>query len=175
LTPTNQPSLTKERFLATPTFAEYVEGMTVNREAMLKHVEEVEVSDADKAWWASRGNVKVYVLTFDGSGDALYNLPVLGKIAKLCPNVEVRVAQRDENVDIMDEHLNQGLYRSVPLFIFLDENYLEIANLKERAESITKVLDHEQLQLRRRLREENKIAWRAEMLGALKGVAETLG
>jgi hypothetical protein len=166
-------ALTKERFLATPTFADYVEQMKVNKDTMRQHVEEVQVPAEDLAWWRSQGKINAYVLTYDGCGDALYNIPILAKIAAQSPNVDLRVAQRDDNLDIMDEHLNQGTYRSVPCFIFLDENYNEIANLKERAESMTRVMEQEQLNVRRRLRVENKEPWRAEMLKELKNVVGT--
>ncbi len=164
------PALTKERFLAATTFDEYVERMKVNKEKMLQHLEEVQVPAADLDWWRSQGKLNVFVLTYDGCGDALYNIPVFAKIAKQCPNIDLRVVQRDENLDIMDQHLNQGIYRSVPCFIFLDENYQEIANLKERAESMTRVFEQEQLEVRRRLREQYKEPWRVEMLREFREV-----
>jgi len=167
---TDKPALTKERFLAATTFDEYVERMKVNREQMLQHVEEVQVSPEDLAWWRSQGKLNAFVMTYDGCGDALYNIPILAKIAKLSPNIDLRVVQRDDNLDVIDQHLNQGVYRSVPCFIFLDDNYQEIANLKERSEDMARVMEYEQLQVRRRLRVENKDPWRAEMLNEFKNV-----
>jgi hypothetical protein len=147
--------------------------MKVNKEKMHQNVEEIQVSAEDLDWWRSRGKVNAFVLTYDGCGDALYNIPVFAKIALQCPNIDLRVVQRDENLDIMDQHLNQGIYRSVPTFIFLDENYQEIANLKERAEDMTRVFEQEQLNVRRRLRDEYLLPWRAEMLRELKQVVAT--
>jgi len=167
---TQTPALTKERFLAATTFDEYVQRMKVNKEQMLQHVEEVQVPAEDVEWWRSQGKLNVFVLTYDGCGDALYNIPVLAKIAKSAPNIDLRVVQREENLDIIDQHLNQGIYRSVPCFIFLDENYQEIANLKERAESMTRIFEQEQLDVRRRLRVQYKEPWRAEMLREFKEV-----
>jgi hypothetical protein len=164
------PALTKERFLAATTFDEYVSRMKVNQETMRQFVEEVEVPAEDIAWWRAQGPVNAFVMTYDGCGDALYNIPVFAKIAKQCPNIDLRVVQRDENLDIMDQHLNQGIYRSVPCFIFLDGNYQEIANLKERAEEMTRIFEAEQLAVRRRLRVENKEPWRQEMLREFKTV-----
>lgn len=164
------PALTKERFLSATTFDQYLEQMKVNREKMLEHLEEVQVPAEDIDWWRSQGKINVFVLTYDGCGDALYNIPVLAKIAKQCPNIDLRVAQRDANLDVMEQHLNQGLYRSVPCFIFLDENYQEIANLKERAETMSRIMEQEQLNVRRRLREEYKQPWRQEMLQEFKAV-----
>ena len=164
--------ITPERFAQTPTFDEYVARMTVNKERMLQHVDEVEISEADLAWWRGRGKLNVYTLTFDGCGDALYNIPVMAKIAKLCPNVDLRVAQRDENLDVMDRYLNQGTYRSVPTFVFLDEQFAEIGNLKERPPSMTEVVEQEMVRVRRRLREENKVPWRAEVVREFRAVVE---
>ncbi|MGH2461328.1 MAG: thioredoxin family protein [Chloroflexota bacterium] len=167
---TQTPALTRERFLAATTFDEYVERMKVNQETMRQHVEEIQVSAEDVAWWRARGKLNAFVLTYDGCGDALYNLPILAKISKVAPNVDLRVVQREDNLDIIDQHLNQGIYRSVPCIIFLDENYQEIANLKERAEAMTRVFEQEQLDVRRRLRVQYKEPWRAEMLRELKDV-----
>ena len=162
--------MTRERFEKATTFDEYVARMQVNKEQMLQFTNEVEVSAEDIDWWRSQGKLNVLVLTYDGCGDALYNIPVMAKIAKQAPNIDLRVVQRDENLDIMDAHLNQGVYRSVPCFIFYDENFNEIACLKERAESMTQVIEQEMLRVRRRLREENKEPWRKVMLEELKKV-----
>src|SRR5262249_497649 len=165
--------LTKDRLVASRTFDEYVSRMSVNKEKMQQHTEEVQVPPEDVDWWRSRGKLNVFVMTYDSCGDALYNIPIMAKIAKQAPNVDLRVAQRDENLDVMDEHLTQRLYRSVPCVVILDENYQEIANLKERAEAMTRVMEQEQLNVRRRLREEYKEPWRKEMLKELKDVVAT--
>lgn len=168
----NASPLTKQRFQQTPTFDQYASSMTANKEKMRQHVDEVQVPEEDVRWWRSQGPLNVYVLTYDSCGDALYNLPILAKIAQQAPNVDLRVAQRDDNLDVMDHYLNQGAYRSVPTFIFLDGDFNEIGNLKERAESMTRVMDQEQLNVRRRLRDENKEPWRKEMLREFKDVVQ---
>ena len=90
-------------------------------------------------------------------------------LCRHCPIVPIyngtfRVVQRDENLDLMDQYKNQGLYRSVPTFVFLDANLSEIGNLKERAESMTQIFEAEQIKVRRSLRDQNKDAWRKEMM-----------
>jgi hypothetical protein len=164
------PVMPKERFQSATTFDQYVDRMKVNKEQMQKFTEEVELSKEDVEFWRGRGKLNVYVLTYDGCGDALYNIPVLAKIAKQAPNVDLRVVQRDENLDVMDQYKNQGLYRSVPTFIFMDENLEEVGTLKERAESMTQVMEAEQLKVRRSLRDQHKDAWRAEMARELRAV-----
>jgi hypothetical protein len=162
------PVMSQERFQQTPTFAQYLESMTVNKEKMAQFVDEVQIAPADLDRWRARGPLNVYVLTFDACGDALYNIPVMAKIAQQCPNIDLRVAQRDQNLDIMDKYLNQGIYRSVPTFIFMNADMEEIGNLKERPDEITRLLEAEMLTARRRLREENKAAWRGVVAAALK-------
>jgi hypothetical protein len=73
----------------------------------------------------------------------------------------------------MDRYLNQGIYRSVPTFIFMDEKMEEIGNLKERPDDITRVIEAEMLKVRRSLRAENKEAWRPVVAQALKEAAST--
>jgi hypothetical protein len=164
------PVMPKERFQAATTFDEYVDRMKVNKEPMQTFTDEVQISPEDVQWWRNQGKLNVYVLTYDGCGDALYNIPVMAKIAKQCPNVDLRVVQQDENLDVMDQYKNQSLYRSVPTFIVMDEKMEEIGNLKERAESISQVIEAEMLKVRRGLREQNKEAWRQEMARELRTV-----
>ena len=162
--------LSPERLAAATTFAQYVERMTVNRETMLKYVDEVTIDPEDIKWWTSQGKLNVLVLTFDGCGDALYNMPVMAKIAAQCPNIDLRVIQRDENLDLMDAYRNQGTYRSVPTFIFMNANLEEVGNLKERPANLTVTIEQEMIKVRRRLRDENKAAWRGELARELRSV-----
>lgn len=164
------PVMPRERFEKATTFDQYVEAMKVNKEQMTKNVEEIEISADDVTWWKQQGKINAFVLTYDGCGDALYNIPVLAKIAKLSGNVDLRVVQRDENLEIMDQYKNQGLYRSVPTFIFMDENLNEIGTLKERAESMSQVMEAEQLKVRRALRDQYRDEWRKEMARELRTV-----
>ena len=163
--------MSSERFANATTFAQYHERMQANKERMAQFVDEVQISAEHLAWWRARGPLKVYTLTYDSCGDALYNIPIMAKIAQQCPNIDLRVVQRDENLDIMDQYLNQGIYRSVPTFILMDDQRREVGNLKERPDSITRTLEAEQLAVRRGLREQNKEAWRPVVAEALKAAA----
>jgi hypothetical protein len=167
------PVMPRERWDKATTFDQYVERMKVNKDTMLQYTDEVDVPASEIDWWKSQGKINVVVLTYDGCGDALYNIPVLAKIARQAGNVDLRVVQRDENLDLMDQYKNQGTYRSVPTFIFLDEGLNEIGNLKERAEAMSQIMEAEQIKVRRALREQNKDAWRKEMISEFhKVVAE---
>jgi hypothetical protein len=165
--------MSRERFDNATTFDQYVSLMKVNKDTMQAFTNEVEISAADVAWWKARGKLNAFVLTYDGCGDALFNIPVLAKIARLAGNIDLRVVQRDENLDIMDAYRNQGLYRSVPTFIIMDADLNEVGTLKERAESMSQIMEAEQLKVRRSLREQNKEAWRGVMAAEFKTVVET--
>jgi hypothetical protein len=52
-------------------------------------------------------------------GDGAQNLPVISKLASLNPNIELKIILRDENPDIMDQHLTKGS-RSIPILICTD-------------------------------------------------------
>ena len=162
--------MSRERFEQATTFDQYVERMKVNKDTMLQYTSEVEVPASEVDWWKRQGKVNVFVLTYDGCGDALYNIPVLAKISKLAGNIDLRVVQRDENLDIMDQYKNQGIYRSVPTFVFMDEGLNEIGNLKERSESMTQIMEAEQIKVRRALRDQNKEPWRGEMISEFRKV-----
>jgi regulator of protease activity HflC (stomatin/prohibitin superfamily) len=58
----------------------------------------------------------------------------------------------------------------VPTFVFMDEKLEEVATLKERAESMTQVMEAEQLKVRRAHRVQQQDAWRAEMARELRSV-----
>src|SRR5688500_17800758 len=81
--------------------------------------------------------LRVLVLAEDWCGDVIANLPILGRILKERPALDVRVFPRDQNLDLMERWLNQGKYQSIPVFVFLDENFKELAHWIERPASVT--------------------------------------
>jgi hypothetical protein len=67
------------------------------------------------------GNRNVAVLAEDWCGDAASLVPVLAKVAAAAPElVDLRVFSRDENLDVMDQHLSHG-GRSIPVAIVFDD------------------------------------------------------
>lgn len=57
------------------------------------------------------------VLTEDWCGDSAQNLPVITRIAELNPLIDLRILERDENLDIMDLYLTNGSSRSIPKLV----------------------------------------------------------
>src|SRR2546423_3434936 len=79
----------------------------------------------------------VLVLAEDWCGDVIDNLPILGRIAAASGKLELRIFLRDQNPDLMDQYLNQGQFRSIPVFVFFDEHFAEIGRFIERPASVT--------------------------------------
>ena len=156
--------VTRERFRQGMTWEQYLDQMTTNKETFLKFFGEAKIRPDDRAA-LDRLGTKVYclVLTEDWCGDALYNLPVLAKLVHGNPRVEMRIFLRDKNPDLMDQYLNQGIYRSIPVFAFFDENMNEVARFIERPPKLTEQLEKAMLEVRKKLRAENLEAWRQEV------------
>ena len=66
------------------------------------------------------GEWKLLVITEDWCIDAVATIPTVAALAEAASNVSLRVLSRDENLDLMDEHLTNGTSRSIPVVIVLD-------------------------------------------------------
>jgi hypothetical protein len=60
------------------------------------------------------------VLTEGWCGDAAQSLPVMKALADLNPNIQLRTLLRDENPELMDRYLTNGVSRSIPRLIAVD-------------------------------------------------------
>jgi len=72
----------------------------------------------------------------------------------------MRIFLRDKNKELMDQYLNQGMYRSIPVFAFFDENMKEVARFIERPPAQTEEIEKKMLETRRALRAERYMDWR---------------
>jgi len=163
--------VTRERFEQGMTFQQYLDQMGTNKETFVKFLSEIVIRPEDKEALAKLGKkLKLMVITEDWCGDALYNVPVLAKLVEGNPNIEARVFLRDKNPDLMDQYLNQGMFRSIPVFAFFDENMNEVARLLERPSKITEQLEKKMLEVRRSMRSENLEQWRQDVVGDVRSL-----
>src|SRR5262245_559846 len=117
-------SVTSERFAEGMTYEAYKEQMTRNRERFESNEQTVELSADDIAFFAQLAQpLHVVVLAEDWCGDVVNNLPILGRLAAESGKLDMRVFLRDQNLDIMDQYLKDGKFRSIPLFVFFDEAF----------------------------------------------------
>jgi hypothetical protein len=66
------------------------------------------------------------VLTEGWCGDAAQSLPVMQLLTQLNPLIRLRLLLRDENLELMDQYLTNGVSRSIPKLIALDTDSLAV-------------------------------------------------
>ncbi|PLS15991.1 thioredoxin family protein [Bacillus sp. M6-12] len=124
------------------TTEEYVNSMKVNKENLEAIMGKFQLSDYDKTRIAPLGGeqLRAIVLTADWCGDAMVNIPILVKIAESA-GIDIRFLIRDENLELMDQYLTNGKARSIPIFIFIDQNGEEVAKWGPRAPEVQAFVD----------------------------------
>jgi len=133
-------TLDRVRFDQGMTYDAYKAQMTRNRERLEENEKRADLGSDDlAAFRALPRSVKVVVLAEDWCGDVIANLPVLGRLAKESGKLDVRVFLRDQNDDIMQRYLNKGQFKSIPVFVFLDEDFRELGHWIERPASVTEI------------------------------------
>ena len=129
-------TITRERFERGMTYESFKASMTRNQERFSENERRVRLSKADIEGFRRRP-LRVMALAADWCGDVIANLPVLGIIAKEAGTLDVRVFERDANPDLMDQYLNQGKFKSIPVLAFFDADWKEVGVFIERPDSVT--------------------------------------
>ena len=131
-------AVTRERFDQGMTYEQYKQQMTRNQERFAANERTFQLAPADLAAFAGLPRpVDVLVIAEDWCGDVIDNLPILGRLAAESGKLNLRVFPRDQNLDLMDQYLNQGQYRSIPVFAFFDDQLDELGRFIERPPSVT--------------------------------------
>ena len=125
------------------TLDQYIEGMKVNREEMLRIHEQFQLTEEQRSFAAKLAdkNLRVIVLTADWCGDAMLCIPILMRIAEV-GKMELRFLIRDDNLELMDQYLTNGKSRSIPIFIFIDEEGTEQAVWGPRAPEVQQFIEN---------------------------------
>jgi hypothetical protein len=131
-------TMTRERFVQGMTYDEFKAGMTRNREQLEANERRVELEPGDLATFRTLPRtLNVLVLVEDWCPDVVDNLPILGRIAQESGTLNLRVFLRDQNLDLMDQYLNRGEFRSIPTFVFFDDQFNEVGRFIERPDTVT--------------------------------------
>lgn len=72
-----------------------------------------------------KGDYLWLVISEGWCGDAAQLVPIFHKMAELSPNIEMKIALRDDNDALMNLFLTNGA-RSIPKLIIIDKNTLEV-------------------------------------------------
>jgi Thioredoxin len=124
--------VTKERFEQGLTLQQYVEHMSVNRERFVDALDEATIGPADAQILERLGGIRrVLVISEDWCGTCLAHVPFVAKLVEGRADIELRLFPRDANLDLMDQYLKKGRYRSIPVFAFFDEHMHELARFLE--------------------------------------------
>lgn len=102
------------------TYAELNEARLHRLDKTMKVEEEVAIKLANlkkKYTWI--------VITESWCGDAAQIVPILNKMAEACPNIEMRLVFRDQNLELMDAFLTNG-GRAIPKMIITEQDSLKV-------------------------------------------------
>ena len=133
-------TIDRARFDQGMTYEAFKAQMTRNRDRVEENEGRAQLRQEDVAAFRTLPRqLNVVVLAEDWCGDVIANLPVLGRLARESGKLNVRVFLRDQNDDIMQLYLNQGKYKSIPVFVFFDESFRELGHWIERPASVTEL------------------------------------
>ena len=124
--------ITKARFEQGLTPRQYLDQMSLNRDRMLGALDAIRAAEPVTIPGGLAAARRILVITEDWCGTSLPVLPYVFRLAEITPGLEVRVFLRDANPDIMDQYLKDGRYRSIPVVVFLDEAFTELARFIEQ-------------------------------------------
>lgn len=71
-------------------------------------------------------SIHILIINETWCGDGAQLISIFGKMKDASPRIELKVLLRDEEPELMDKYLTDGTKRSIPVFIFLDEQYREL-------------------------------------------------
>lgn len=133
------------------TYDAYKAQMTRNKEQVEQNEKDLQLKPEDvQAFRDLPQPVNVLALAEDWCGDVVANLPVLGKLAREANgklNLRILLRDQEPGSKVMDEHLNQGQFKSIPTLIFLDGDFNEVGVWIERPESVTRLRQAQRLEL----------------------------
>ena len=131
-------AVTRERFVQGMTYDDFKAQMTRNQERFAANERRFELDLKDLAVFQKLAKpVNVLVIAEDWCGDVIDNLPILGRIAQSSQKLNLKVFLRDKNLDLIDQYLKEGKFRSIPVFVFLDDNFSELGRFIERPQVVT--------------------------------------
>ena len=131
--------VTPERYAQGLTYDQYMQGIKVNKARFEEYYANVKLQPGQAAalreLTASEGGPNhMMVIGEDWCGDVVRELPVLARFAEAA-GLELRIFPRDENHDIMNEYLKEGLYMSIPVAVFYTKDHDYICHWIERSQA----------------------------------------
>jgi hypothetical protein len=140
-------AISRDEFQGAMTYDQWKAGWTRNQERFAAQEQAYRPDPADvEALKKLPKPVNVLAIVEDWCGDVVANVPIIERLAKESGKLNVRYAQRD-STPYIDRYLNRGEFKSIPVFVFLDENFNELGTFFERPDSVTKLRADKRLEV----------------------------
>src|SRR5262245_21266705 len=140
-------AISRDEFQGAMTFGQWKGGWTRNQERFAAQEQAYQPDPADVAALKKLPKpVNVLAIVEDWCGDVVANVPIIERLAKESGKLNVRYAQRDATPYI-DRYLNRGQFKSIPVFVFLDDDFKELGAFYERPDSVTKLRADKRLEV----------------------------
>lgn len=124
----------KARYLNGQTWQEWIESAEKNKEKMLEKYENYAFIKLDGEFFRSiERKVHILVIAEDWCGDVVRQLPILVKMCEQSENLDLRIIDRDNNLDVMERYLFNGA-QAIPVFVFFSDEFVEVGCWKVRPE-----------------------------------------
>jgi uncharacterized protein YdaT len=129
--------LDAQRFAKGMTWKDYLAQMGDTKARTEENYHHAALTEDERRFFSSIRQARhALMLAENWCGDVHRNSPMLARIVEAMPNCDLRVFFRDENLDLADAFLNNG-YRSIPVLVFFDQDWNEIARWIERPHTAT--------------------------------------
>jgi hypothetical protein len=129
--------LDAKRFATGLSWKDYMAQMGDTRARTEENYQKSKLTDEERKFFSGLNQVRyVLMLAENWCGDVHRNSPLVAHICEAMPNADLRVFFRDQALDLTDCFLNNG-YRSIPVVVFFDKDWNEIARWIERPHSAT--------------------------------------
>jgi hypothetical protein len=126
-----------QRFATGMTWKDYLAQMGDTRARTEENYQRAALTEDERRFFSGIRQVRhALMLAENWCGDVHRNSPMLARIAEAMPNCELRVFFRDQHLDLTDAFLNNG-YRSIPVLVFFDQDWNEVARWIERPHAAT--------------------------------------
>ncbi len=120
------PMMTRDRFASGQTYDQMVAVAKKNIDLWTLTRRRATADDAAVAAVEGLGSrFHLAVLSEDWCIDSVSSLPFIDALAARASNLDLRIFERDKNLDLMDAHLTNATSRSIPVVIVYDEDFVE--------------------------------------------------
>jgi len=118
--------ITKARYCEGETFSEFMARPVPNHDLWVALSRRVVIPvEYSARVEALGGRWHLLVLSEDWCGDSINIVPIVAKLTESVSNMDMRILERDQNLDIMDAHLTNGKSRSIPIVILVNPKFQE--------------------------------------------------